>query len=60
MDDETYIKSDFQQKPGRSYYTATSRNNVNKIFRYKKVDKFAKNFFYGRHYALVVTVLQQL
>lgn len=42
MDDETYVKSDFHQLPGQEYYVARNRGGVNKIFKVKKLSKFAK------------------
>lgn len=44
MDDETMVKGDFQQLPGNEYYVARVRGGVNKIFKYKKLDKFAKKY----------------
>lgn len=44
MDDETYVKADFNQIPGQLYYTAKSKGNVSPKFRQKKIDKFAKKY----------------
>uniref|UniRef100_A0A1B0CMP2 Uncharacterized protein n=1 Tax=Lutzomyia longipalpis TaxID=7200 RepID=A0A1B0CMP2_LUTLO len=44
MDDETYCKADFQQLPGRSFYTAKTRNGVPKVIRYRRLTKFPKKF----------------
>jgi hypothetical protein len=41
MDDETYIKMDFKQIPGKNFYVAKSRGDVEKKFKYVMVDKFA-------------------
>lgn len=44
MDDETYVKADFKQLPGKQYYTAYVKGGVKKIFKFKKVDKYAKKY----------------
>lgn len=44
QDDETYIKADFRQMPGSVFYSAVSRGGVKKIYKYRKVDKFAKKY----------------
>lgn len=42
MDDETYIKCDFNQLPGPKYYTAIVRGGVSSKYKYKSMDKFGK------------------
>lgn len=42
MDDETYVKMDTRQLPGRNYYVASRRGNTKQQYKYQKVDKFAK------------------
>lgn len=42
MDDETYIKMDFNQIPGPRYYAAKKRGGVAKKFKHIGVDKFGK------------------
>ena len=42
MDDETYVKLDFQQLPGQKFYAADKRGCVPEKYKYQKCDKFAK------------------
>lgn len=42
QDDETYVKADFQQMPGQGFYSERDGAFVDKKFRSKYVDKFAK------------------
>lgn len=42
MDDETYVKADFQQLRGQRFYSAFSRGAVKKQFMYQGLSKFAK------------------
>jgi transposase len=44
MDDETYIKADFQQIPGQEFYTATNRKDAPEDCKIKKRSKFPKKF----------------
>lgn len=44
MDDETYVKADFNQLPGHQFYTAKKKGEVADKFKKKKVDKFAKKY----------------
>lgn len=44
MDDETLIKADFRQHPDQKYYVARKRGGVLKIYKYKKMDKFARKY----------------
>lgn len=42
MDDETYVKCDFKQVPGRKFYSSTIRGNVPCKYKYVMHDKYAK------------------
>lgn len=42
MDDETYVKLDLKQLPGRKFYISNIRGNVAEKFKWVKLDKFAK------------------
>lgn len=42
MDDETYVKYDFKQMPGRNYYVGKVRGKVDPRFKYIRCEKFAK------------------
>ena len=42
MDDETYLKYDFNQLPGPKFYTAVNRKTVSSKYKYKMMDKFGK------------------
>ena len=44
MDDESYIKADFRQLPGRNFYAATKRFAVDRKYRSKFLWKFLKKF----------------
>ena len=44
LDDETYMKANFKQLPGRKFYVSQFRGNVPEKFKYIQVDKFAKKF----------------
>lgn len=44
MDDETYVKADFNQLPGQQFYSQIKGCDVNKKFKIQKCDKFAKKF----------------
>lgn len=44
MDDETYVKRDFRQLPGKKFYVSTIRGNVSSKFKFVCQDKFAKKF----------------
>lgn len=44
MDDETYCKADFNQLPGKEFYTAFKRGGVSNKFKQKKVSKFPKQY----------------
>lgn len=44
MDDETLIKADFRQNPHQKFYVVKQRGSVSKIFKYKKMDKFARKY----------------
>lgn len=41
-DDETYLKFDFKQLPGRNYYVSKIRGKVSPRFKYIQCDKFGK------------------
>lgn len=42
MDDETYVKMDVKQLPGRNFYVAKIRGGVAERYKYDKLDKFGK------------------
>lgn len=42
MDDETYVKMDVKQLPGRTFYVAKMRGAVDDRYKYIKLDKFGK------------------
>lgn len=42
MDDETYLKCDHKQIPGRKFYYSSKRLNVSSKFKYVQVEKYAK------------------
>ncbi|XP_055598132.1 uncharacterized protein LOC129747802 [Uranotaenia lowii] len=42
VDDETYVKADYEQLPGQKFYTAKGRGKVADIFKHMKLSKFAK------------------
>lgn len=42
LDDETYVKLDFNQLPGTKFYMADARGNVDERYKFVKLDKFAK------------------
>lgn len=42
MDDETYVKCDYKQIPGRQYYVSKIRGNVPDKYKYVYQEKFAK------------------
>lgn len=44
IDDETYVKADFQQIPGLKFYKAPARGKVLARFKFVFADKFAKKF----------------
>lgn len=44
MDDETYVKADFNQIPGNLYVTAKDKCDVPENLRTQKMSKFAKKF----------------
>ena len=44
LNDETYVKANFKQLPGRKFYVSQFRGNVPDKFKYIQVDKFAKKF----------------
>lgn len=44
MDDESYVKADFNQLPGQQFYSQIKGCDVHKKFKTIKLDKFAKKF----------------
>lgn len=42
MDDETYVKLDFNQLPGQKFYVAINKRNVKPQYKYIFMDKFSK------------------
>lgn len=44
MDDETYVKADFQQMPGQEFYTGKDKFKVDDRFKKKKMSKFASKY----------------
>lgn len=44
MDDETYVKGDFKQLPGKTYYVAQAKNAIEKKYRQIAMKKFAKKY----------------
>lgn len=44
MDDETYVKADFNQLPGQQFYSQLKNCYVNKKFKNIRCDKFAKKY----------------
>ena len=44
MDDETYVKADFQQLPGRQFYVQKLGTTLNMKYKIIKMDKFPKKF----------------
>lgn len=44
LDDETYVKADFQQIPGVKFYKAPARGKVPGKYKFIFADKFAKKF----------------
>ena len=44
MDDETYVKADFQQMPGQNYYSVRKGRTVDDKFKKKKVNKYAEKY----------------
>lgn len=42
MDDETYVKKDFQQLPGLQFYSERVGNNIPESFKVVRIEKFAK------------------
>lgn len=42
MDDETYVKNDFKQLPGKTFYVATAKHALEKKYRQVAMKKFAK------------------
>lgn len=50
MDDETYVKCDYKQLPGRKFYTSTFRGNVPSKYKYVMHDKYAKKLMIGRRF----------
>lgn len=44
LDDETYIKSDFKQIPGKEYYVAKEKGGVPPKFKAKKLTKYPKKY----------------
>lgn len=44
MDDETYVKADFKQIPGRQFYTAKKIGEVDNKYKEKKLDKYPKKY----------------
>lgn len=42
MDDETYVKSDFKQLPGQSFYVSKVRRGVKNKFKLIRIGKFPK------------------
>lgn len=42
MDDETYVKMDYKQIPGRKFYLATGRGDVPSRYKFVFADKFAR------------------
>lgn len=44
LDDETYVKANYQQLPGQEYYCATERGKVAEQFKTRKVTKYPKKF----------------
>lgn len=44
QDDETYVKADFLQIPGNTFYSAKERTKVKEKFRFQRISKFARKF----------------
>lgn len=44
MYDETFVIADFKQNPRQQFYDDKQRRSISKIFRYNKIDKFARKF----------------
>ena len=44
VDDETYVKADFQQLPGRQFYVQKIGTTLNMKYKIIKMDKFPKKF----------------
>ena len=44
MDDETYVKTDFKQLPGKTFYVASGRNAIEKKYRQIATKKFARKY----------------
>lgn len=44
MDDETYVKSDFKQLPGKTFYVAAAKKMIEKKYRKIATKKFAKKY----------------
>lgn len=42
MDDETYVKSDFKQLPGQSFYVSKVRGGVSNKYKLIRIGKFPK------------------
>lgn len=42
MDDETYVKMDFAQLPGRGFYVAIKRLAVSDKFKFQRLEKYSK------------------
>lgn len=42
LDDETYVKLDFNQLPGTKFYMAKARGDVDEKYKFVKLEKFAK------------------
>lgn len=51
MDDETYVKLDFKQLNGKSFYVAKKRGDVSEQYKYCKIDKFGKKLRFGKVFA---------
>ena len=43
QDDETYVKADFKQLPGKEFYTATGRGKMADVLKHIKLSKFTKS-----------------
>lgn len=60
MDDETYGKADFNELFGQQFYSQLKGCDVNTKFKTIKLDKFAKNIWFGKQFELAVFVARSL
>ena len=57
MDDETYVKGDFQQLPGRQFYVQKTGTTLNLKYKIIKMDKSAKNTWFGKPFVVVAAAV---